>query len=326
MKTQHFSSSNVGVPTLYTLPQQWNECLKATSELEEEIPEYVKCIRANGQDYKVDRIYKINEKGSVTTNNGYKPDDKYISTNYYCAYDFKSSSKSAYDKQQEEFKMQELLREAEKRYPVGTKFRTVAEDSNSIFISGGVAEYWPCYSKDAVANKEGEGLFYANGKWAEIIEPKKEVEPWTVGTYVVFLKKYGGHPKGTVDTIIKRCNSTVVEVSLPYKGNINNLCALSIDKECKWFPTLQEAEAFSRELLEEESMEIAGYNVKFEDGKVSIGYYKDITIKELKAFKRVIKFAGGRGDITVTENSLIDAEGNQVLLEEIEELIERLNG
>ena len=168
-------------------------------------------------------------------------------------------------------------------------------------------------------------------QWDECLKAAselEEVESWSIGTYVVFLKAYGGHSKGTVDTIIKRCNSTVVEVSLPFEGNIDNLCALTIEEECKWFPTLQEAEAFSRDLLKAEPMEIAGYKVKFKDGKVSIGCYKDITLKDLKTMKKAIKIVSKFGkDLTVTEDSIIDnTEDAAIFLDEIEQLIERLDG
>lgn len=169
-------------------------------------------------------------------------------------------------------------------------------------------------------------------QWDECLKAAselEEVESWSIGTYVVFLKAYGGHSKGTVDTIIRRCSSTVVKVSLPFEGNIDKLCTLTIDKECKWFPTLQEAEAFSKELLkEEESMEIAGYNVKFKDGKVSIGCYEDITLKDLKIMKKAIEVASKFGkDLTVTEDSIIDnTEDSAIFLDEIEQLIERLDG
>ena len=63
---------------------------------------------------------------------------------------------------------EELLKEANRRYPKGTKFRNAA--SNSIHVSDGNAISWESSSyPDGIANDPGEGLFYANGKWAEII-------------------------------------------------------------------------------------------------------------------------------------------------------------
>ena len=58
MKTQHFSSSSVYNCTIYTLPQQWDECLKAASELEEEIPEYIEFI-SDGFTYFTKGIYTL---------------------------------------------------------------------------------------------------------------------------------------------------------------------------------------------------------------------------------------------------------------------------
>lgn len=63
---------------------------------------------------------------------------------------------------------EELLKEAKKRYPKGTKFRSAV--SNNVYVSDGDAVSLPSsFYPDGIANYLGLGLFYANGKWAEII-------------------------------------------------------------------------------------------------------------------------------------------------------------
>ena len=216
LKIGHFSSTNVYKCVIYTLPQQWDECLKAASELEEEAPEYVECIQIKVDTPKIKQgyIYKIVSYNSKTQNiqviNEFG--DKWDFTNInltnpnldrFIAFTY--STKEAYEKQQEEFKLKWLLKEAE------------------------------AFSRDLLN---------------------------------------------------------------------------------------------SRDLLKVEPMEIAGYNVKFKEDKVSIGCYKDITLKDLKTMRKAIKVASKFGkDLTVTEDSIIDStENSAIFLDEIEQLIERLDG
>ena len=77
----------------------------------------------------------------------------------------------------------------------------------------------------------------------------------------------------------------------------------------------------------EEPMKIAGYNVTFKEDKVSIGCYKNITLKELKTFRKAIKVVK-KFDITlkIGRDEVFDAAGNLITLKQIEQLIERLDG
>ena len=325
MKINHFSFSNASNCTIYTLPQQWDECLKAASELEEEIPEYIEFIDDTFTCFTEGVIYPLNEEGRCQCNTGeylsamqYPKDKKWM----------KPSTKSAYEKQQKEFKIQKLLEEAARRYPVGTKFRclvtnnieTIPKNTTFKIDWGGIGNQIYSYVNERLFHKH-----YYNGKWAEIIEPKKEVEPWAIGTYVVFLKEYGKSSVGDIDKIENVRDDK--QVATLEKEDISPGPKDS-DEYLKWFPTLQEAEAFSKELLKVEPMEIAGYSVKFKDNKVSIGCYKDITLKDLKTMRKAIKVASKFGkDLTVTEDSIIDdTEGSAIFLDEIEQLIERLDG
>jgi hypothetical protein len=324
MKTQHFSSSSVYTCTIYILPQQWDECLKAASELEERIPEYVRLLH-DDYGFKKDDIAKvIGKKASgyivfVPKRHSYSTQYPNVWYNISCT---EPSTKEAYEKQQKEFKIKELLKEAERRYPVGTIVNSLGGNSKAAITE-------PTFTlrgnNPKLIQNHGDCLVYDNGKWAEIIKPKV-VEPWTTGTYVVFLKKYGGSKKGDID-IIRRFEG--IRCFLVKEGIGPTPSKPDISTWVKWFPTLQEAEAFSRELLKEvEPMEIAGYNVKFKEDKVSIGCYEDITLKDLKTMKKAIKIVSKFGkDLTVTEDSIIDStEDAAIFLDEIEQLIERLDG
>ena len=253
MKPQHFSFSNVFDCTIYNLPEQWDECLKAASELVEEVPEYVEFISDDfSYLFTKGTIYPLNKNGNCQGDDGeYHWSMQYPENKKFMV----PSTKEAYEKQQEEFKMKELLKEAEKRYAVGTEFRCLVTGNvylipeNTIFKTE--IGYWDMgknvysYVNWALFHKH-----YHNGEWAEIISKS------------------------------------------------------------------------------EEPMEIAGYSVKFEDDKVSVGCYKDITLKQLKTLRKAIKIVNDLGnDLTITEDGIIEhRDDNQISLEEIEELIKRLNG
>lgn len=76
--------------------------------------------------------------------------------------------------------VEERLAEAKRRYPEGTKFKTAAENRESIYTSDGNAISWTYIYPDGIGNNPGQGLFYANGKWAEIVpEPEEVFHPST---------------------------------------------------------------------------------------------------------------------------------------------------
>jgi len=82
----------------------------------------------------------------------------------------------------------------------------------------------------------------------EVKEEVKPIERWSVESYVVFLKDYGGHSKGTID-IIKNTGKHFITVKNCFFNSGDDECNLYKDTECEWFPTLQEAQKFSDELL-----------------------------------------------------------------------------
>jgi hypothetical protein len=74
------------------------------------------------------------------------------------------------------------------------------------------------------------------------------VEKWSVGSYVLFLEEYGGHPKGTISKIINNEPECAQVEHLFYRRSEG--CRLYKDSECKWFATIEEAEAFAVKLKE----------------------------------------------------------------------------
>ena len=77
--------------------------------------------------------------------------------------------------------VEERLAEAKRRYPEGTKFKTAGGNREIIYTSDGNAISWTSdIYPDAIGNKPGQGLFYANGRWAEIVpEPEEVFHPST---------------------------------------------------------------------------------------------------------------------------------------------------
>ena len=85
-----------------------------------------------------------------------------------------------------------LLEEAKRRYPVGTKFKSVYKGTECEVLNSDFTYNIPY---KAIQNDNG-GWIYQLGTWAEIVEePKVEVKEevksmkeWSVGSYAVALK------------------------------------------------------------------------------------------------------------------------------------------
>ena len=75
-----------------------------------------------------------------------------------------------------------------------------------------------------------------------------EVKEFAVGTYVVYLSSYGGHPTGTVTTIIEELDYDTIATNLKYCGS-NSWCNRATS-DCKWFATENEATEFAKTLNE----------------------------------------------------------------------------
>jgi hypothetical protein len=119
----------------------------------------------------------------------------------------------------------------------------------------------------------------------ELVRRANEVEKWSVGTYVVFLIDYGYNNKGTISKITDNSTS-IVEVEAPLHSDVNERCNLIKDRECKWFPTLKEAEEFSKQLL---GMNVVLPITPSVGYKLIWGEKGEEEIDELPTFKPVVK-------------------------------------
>lgn len=79
----------------------------------------------------------------------------------------------------------------------------------------------------------------------------KTIEKWSVGSYVVFLQRYGYSKKGTID-VIKEFNYNSSASYLEKEGVAPGYLDGELNNYLKWFATLPEAEVFSKSLLEPE--------------------------------------------------------------------------
>lgn len=99
--------------------------------------------------------------------------------------------------------------------------------------------------------KDSNYKIYSFQEWCEKFGHKpdfnKSIEKWSVGSYVVFVVDYGGHPKGSFSKITRNEDNCVV-VELVFEDKKQG-CRLYKDLECKWFPTLKEAEEFAKSLV-----------------------------------------------------------------------------
>lgn len=94
---------------------------------------------------------------------------------------------------------------------------------------------------------------YVNYEFSDIIFPEeKVVKEWSSSGYVVLLNRYMGIVKGTISRIKHDYGHGVTISHAIYNGDPANLTK---DSECRWFPTLEEAQAFSDELLGKNKVE-----------------------------------------------------------------------
>ena len=157
--------------------KQWCEKYGHSYEV---VPEYVECIKSLSNEFTRGKLYTwpypLYNDGNEST----------LDILDGGLWKFKPSTKEAYDKQQEKLKMEELLSEAKRRYPIGTKFKCLV--SNSIIHE----------VKDLSLFIINMGhIFYEHQmicdgiRWTEII--KEELKPTEIkpakGMYVRCLKE-----------------------------------------------------------------------------------------------------------------------------------------
>jgi len=89
--------------------------------------------------------------------------------------------------------------------------------------------------------------------WTPDADVAKPTE-WAPGTYVVFLRDYGGRSKGTVAKILSDYSHACVKVDAPFHECKTEICNLSKDTQAKWFATQQEALAYASGIVIEDKM------------------------------------------------------------------------
>lgn len=170
---------------------------------------------------------------------------------------------------------EKLLKEAKRRYPIGTT--VIGVDTKDVrgnlncgkkVVIGG--NYRLQKAKDYEGRKS-DAIYcvpnvyvYSDGQWAEIIP---EIKKWDVGTYVVFLKDYGFSKKGDVDKIIESNLRSGKTCICEKEGSTTK-----DEKYVKWFATKKEAEEFAKTLIapvyKERDYVCVVKNVYFEHKKV----------------------------------------------------------
>ena len=282
---------------LYTLPNNWSEVLKLASEVEEEVvkvPEYVKCTK-NGlfvslTDVVKESIWKTDTKGYSQGNYRivWKDGSGQMIPEGYKQY-FIPSSKSEYDAQELEYKKQELLSEAKRRFKKGDNvFRNFPEYS-SVYINctSEMNHCEPEYEEDKDAIRMGGGIVYSKGVWAEIVKDEFKVGDWVVATVNTFTQ-------------------AEFEVEI---GTITKITQITSDKEL-WLDCIPDGEgvanpkdfrlATPEEIakVKEDTIEIAGYKAKFSDEfcikEVAFGC-KKFSNDELRAIRRVNELSISKG-------------------------------
>ena len=154
------------------LPQDWNKAIALASEVVEEIPEYVKCTNWLGDLYTNGKIYKVAD-GIIIHDSG----KSHRNISYYgFTSKFIPSTLKEYDAQQLEIKKKELLDEANRRYPVGTKFYS-SLCGNYVYTVESNDYYW-YHNNQIVVNTTTGPSIYTRGKWAEIIKEEFKVGDW----------------------------------------------------------------------------------------------------------------------------------------------------
>ncbi len=143
--------------------------IKSNPELfaveEEKYPEYVECIYSYSDNFTKGKIYTWpNPKDDVGKKRNILPNNFKGGV-----WGFKPSTKEAFDRQ-------ELLEEAKRRYPAGTRFK----NANFRALYGNKKDavkelVWNSLTYDGIYSKpygnDGAGYVYFRGEWAEVIKP-----------------------------------------------------------------------------------------------------------------------------------------------------------
>jgi hypothetical protein len=95
-------------------------------------------------------------------------------------------------------KKEELLEQAKKKYPVGTRYKSAGYSETEYVVEKQTFEY----DDGNIRGEDGKGILYREGKWAEIIEPSKaEVPTSNQTTYQPIVTAYSYWVKETHQSI-----------------------------------------------------------------------------------------------------------------------------
>lgn len=172
--------------------------IKNLIDYKEEIPEYVECTDGNMGSHYTGKVYKVEngkisceKTGTPTTWSGFNSG----------GFNFKISTKEAYDKQQKDLEiwnikvehslteqepidpMIEIQEEAKKKFPIGCEF--INTNGNKHILEKDEVTYE--IEGNRIYANNGKGCLYQNGKWATLVEKKKEEYIPQVGDWVVIL-------------------------------------------------------------------------------------------------------------------------------------------
>lgn len=173
VKNGEFASqdSHSGGRNEYTLPQDWNLALQAASEVEEEIPKYVKCTHSYSSNFIEGNIYRViswNSAGWELCGEG-STVSGYFKPNYSR---FEISTKAAYDLQQQELTDKELLEKLIKES--GLKIGDVVYCNYKNIYTTDKQQF----SGSTVSNRKIRGFKLINGNLAFILEGDTTLYFW----------------------------------------------------------------------------------------------------------------------------------------------------
>lgn len=114
---------------------------------------------------------------------------------------------------------------------------------------------------------------------------KPTIKEWSVGSYIVFLEGYGGHPKGTVDIILSQPSNPFTISSTLKFNNGSQPCNLTKNTQVKWFATKSEAEEFSKSTTESKPMETNNSEFKLGEYVITKDYSENYDGRVLKIRK-----------------------------------------
>lgn len=211
-----------------------------------------------------------------------------------------------------------LLEEANRRYPLGTKFypaHLIDEYSKEAGTFCIVKEKLELFGSDVIKTNRCEtapyyeGVVFCGGKWATIIPPFEE---WVIGTYVVQIGERL-NSRWLQTTSYGKVYKIVEGTSdLPYieddNGYTINFITENESNNLKWFVTKEEAEKFAETLKPKVTVESEmkryglsiGDHVKIVDEPVIDGFYCNFD-----GTGRFDKLAGIRGNTIIIEEAFI---------------------